>query len=418
MSDRGLWRHADFLRLWSAQAVSAFGSRITRTALPIIAVNTLGVPETMLGVLAALQLAPGVVLALFAGGFVDRGRKRRILISADLFRAAVVASLTLAWALDALTMAQVIVVGACVGAASALDQIADIAYLPVLIGKPHLAEGNAKLETTDAVAEILGPASAGALIAAFGAPLTVVIDALAYLWSALMIGRIRAVEQPAPRLSERDPASSAWQTTHDLRTGMRAVFHHPHVRPIVLALMVWSIAGGFFSALYALFALRTLGLPESTFGAIVALGGIGSLAGAFVSRRLARAIGVGPTLLVTSSLCLAGGLFIPLAHGSRVMVLCFLGAHQLFSDGCAVAFVIQAVTLRQTVLPKHVLGRANAAIHVSTAGIVPIAALVAGGLAQLTSIRTAVWVGTIIGLTAPLMLLPLRKLRDMPAAAE
>src|SRR5215467_14564931 len=94
---RGLWRHADFLRLWSAQAVSAFGSRITRTALPIIAVNTLGVPETMLGVLAALQLAPGVVLALFAGGFVDRGKKRRILISADLFRAAVVASLTIAW---------------------------------------------------------------------------------------------------------------------------------------------------------------------------------------------------------------------------------------------------------------------------------------------------------------------------------
>jgi MFS family permease len=410
-----LWRHADFLRLWSAQAISAFGSRITRTALPIIAVNTLGMSETIVATLAALQLAPGVVLALFAGGFVDRGPKRRILVASDVFRAAVVGSLTLAWALGALAMWHVIVVGALVGAASALFQIADIAYLPAIVGKPQLADGNAKLEATEGIAEITGPASAGALIAALGAPLAVAIDAASYLWSAWMLGRIRTVEPPpAPA---QPSASLGWQTTKDLRAGMRAVFRHPQVKWVVSALMVWSIAGGFFTALYTLYCLRTLALPESTFGLIIAIGGIGSLGGALISRRLVRAIGLGPALIATSALSLAGGLLIPLANGSRPVVLACLGAHQLLSDMFSVAFVIQAVTLRQTVIAKDMLGRANAAVHVCTAGLLPITALVAGAIAELTTIRFAVWVGVIVGMIAPVFLLPLRRLREMPPAA-
>jgi len=229
--DRGLWGHRDFLRLWAAQAISAFGSRITRTALPIIAVTTLNQPEAVIGVLAALQLAPGVVLAMLAGGFVDRGRKRRILIAADLIRAALVASLTLAWALGALSMIQVVLVGAGVGAASALFQITDVAYLPALIGRRQLAEGNAKLETTEAIAEIAGPASAGTLIAALGAPLAVAIDAASYLWSAVMLGRIRGDErgrgarpaEPRAATDDPDPAELPVRTGEDFRIGLRAV---------------------------------------------------------------------------------------------------------------------------------------------------------------------------------------------------
>ncbi|HEX8109086.1 MAG TPA: MFS transporter, partial [Kofleriaceae bacterium] len=176
-AERDLWGHADFLRLWAAQAVSAFGSRITRTALPIIAVSTLHKPAAMVGVLGAMQLIPGIPLAMVAGGVVDRGHKRRILIAADVIRAALVASLTVAWALDALVMSHVILVGAGVGAATALFQITDLAYLPQLLGRRRLAEGNAKLETTEAIAEITGPASAGVLIGALGAPLAVAIDA-------------------------------------------------------------------------------------------------------------------------------------------------------------------------------------------------------------------------------------------------
>lgn len=430
--ERTLWDHADFLRLWSAQAVSAFGSRITRTALPIIAVITLGQPEWMIGVLGAMQLVPGIALAMVAGGVVDRGHKRRILIAADAIRAALVASLTAAWALDALVMSHVILVGAGVGAATALFQITDVAYLPQLIGKRRLAEGNAKLETTEAIAEITGPASAGLLISALGAPLAVAIDAASYVWSAVLLGRIRGDARPEPAVrleppvrpgrdeapsdEEIGPDAAPLRTGADFRIGVRAVFGHPVVRPIILTLMMWSVSGGFFVALYAPFCLRTIGLSERAFGVIIAMGGVGSLAGAMLARGLMRRLGVGRTLLVTSSLSLACTLCIPIAAGcaSHAVAIGFLAAHQLFGDGFAVAFVIVAVTVRQTVLPREVLGRANAAIYVATTGMLVISSLIAGGLASLIGIRAAVWIGMLTGLTAPLLLWPVRRIRDMP----
>ncbi|NVB84794.1 MAG: MFS transporter [Kofleriaceae bacterium] len=412
----GLWGHADFLRLWAAQAISAFGSRISRTALPIIAITTLHQSESHVALLWSLYLVPGLVLALFAGGIVDRSRKRRILIGADVFRAVVFSSITVAWWLGALSMVHLVVAGALVGAASALFQIADVAYLPALVGKRYIAEGNAKLEATEGVAEVTGPATAGVLIGVLGAPVAVIVDAATYVWSAVMLGRIRTKEPPAAPVPSA--ASSTWQTTRDLRTGMHAVFGHPYVRPIIVTLVVWSIAGGFFTALYTLFCFRTLGLDATTFGIIVAMGGIGSLLGAMLSRRLVHSIGLGPTLITSAIISLAGALLIPLASGSYTRILVLLGAHQLISDCFSVAFIIQAVTLRQTVLPRELLGRANAAIHICTSGVIVITTLAAGWLAQLTTIREAVWIGVSIGLIAPIFLWPLRGLRSMPEAAS
>jgi MFS family permease len=413
--------------------VSAFGSRITRTALPIIAVVTLGESESMIGVLAAMQLVPGIAVAMMAGGLVDRGHKRRILIASDLIRAALVASLTCAWALHALSsMLHLIVVGAGVGAATALFQITDVAYLPQLIGRGHLVEGNAKLETTEAIAEITGPAATGVLVSALGAPLAVAIDAASYLWSAFMLGRIRGdagparPETPPPlpvalaladEVAAASDAAMVVRTGRDFRIGVRAVFGHPQVRPIILTLMMWSITGGFFISLYTPFCLRELGLSERAFGVIIAMGGVGSLGGAIVARGLANRIGVGRTMIATATLSLVFTLFIPLAAyaPSRALTFAFLALHQLGGDGFSVAFVILAVTLRQSVLPRDVLGRANAAVHVSTTGALVVSAVLAGVLASLVGIRAAVWAGMLIGLCAPVLLWPLRRLRDMPS---
>ena len=405
------------MRLWAAQTLSAYGSRITRTALPVIAVSTLDQPEVMVSLLMALQLGPGIFVGFFAGGFIDRSSKRRILIASDLVRAGVVGSLTLAWMLGFLSMLHVMIVGLVVGAASALFQITDNTYLPALIGRRQLAEGNAKLESTEAIAEITGPASAGYLIAVLGAPLAVVIDAFSYLWSAFMLGRIRAVETLSPH------ATGPTSKREDLRVGMRIVFGHPIVRPLLVSHMVWSISGGFFMALYTLFCLRVLDLSEWIFGIIIAMGGIGSLAGALISRRLVARFGLGPTLLATSILSLACALFLPIAGSplvgtSLAVTVTLLVAHQLLSDGFSVAFVIQAVTLRQSVLPRETLGRANAAIHICTSGLLPIGALIAGALAELVGTRGAVWIGVMIGLVAPLFLLPLRHLKEMPPSAS
>lgn len=413
----GLWGHGDFLRLWAAQAVSAFGFRITRTGLPIIAVTTLDQPAVVVSILMAIQIAPGLLVGLFAGGWIDRARKRRILIASDLIRAAAIASLTIAWAVGALSMGHVLATGAVVGAASALFQITDITYLPALIGRRQLTEGNAKIESTEAIAEITGPAAAGYLIRLLGAPLAIVLNAATYLWSAVLLGRIRTVE---PRRTE---PGQARRIGEDLWIGFREVFRHPIVRPIVLSHMVWSISGGFFLALYTLFCLRELGLTEGTFGVIVGMGGVGSLAGALISRALVRRLGLGRTLITTSMLSLACALFIPLAGtsatgGSFALIVGCLVAHQLLSDGFSVAFVIQAVTLRQTVLPRETLGRANAAIHVVTSGMLPIAAVIAGVIAEVAGTRFAIWVGVLVGLVAPLLLWPLRRLREMPPSAS
>lgn len=390
--------------------MSAFGSRITRTALPIIAVAMLGVPEGQIGVLAALQFAPGVVLALFAGGFVERHRKRAILIGADLARAALVASIAVAWWADALTMTHAVIVGGGVGALTALFVITDRAYLPVLIGRPQLPEGNARLETTEAIAEIGGPASAGVLIDAIGAPLAMLLDAASYLWSAALLATIHAPEPARPTTTARSARA-------ELGVGLRAIFGHRELRAIVIAHAVWSVSGGFFMTLYSPYCLRVLELDAGTLGVMIAVGGVGALAGAWLANPMARALGLGPAMIAAAFASLACALFIPLAAGPRPVVIACLVAHQLLSDGFAVIFLIHAVTLRQTVLPDAVLGRANAAVHVVTAGVVPIAALGAGALADGLGTRTAVWIGVLAGLVAPVFLLPLRSLRRLPTPA-
>jgi MFS family permease len=404
------------MRLWIAQAVSAFGSRITRTALPIIAVATLGESESVVALLASVSLAPGAVLALFAGGFVDRGKKRRILVLADVIRALAIISLTIAWACGVLSIVHVCLVGAVVGAASALFQIADVAYLPALVERGDLVEGNSKLQTTEAFAEISGPASAGVLIAALGAPLAVVIDALSYVWSAMMLGRIQKLEpDTGPEVAAMSLSASMWQTTKDLRVGMRAVFGNLLVRPIAIASIIWNASYGFFAALYTLYCLRTLGLSQSTFGVIIAMGGVGSIFGAFLARPLAQALGVGRTIVVSAIIIVAIGACIPLARGPAALAIALLCTHQLIGDGMSVVFNIHTVTLRQTVLPHAVLGRANAAITACTSGVTPVAAILAGALAEATSVRFAIWIGMALPLAVPFVLWRLRRIKKLPS---
>ncbi|HEY4175282.1 MAG TPA: MFS transporter [Kofleriaceae bacterium] len=413
---RGVWQFPNFVRSWLALAISTYGARITRTALPIIAITLLHQPESIIGVLVAGQLAPGIVLALFSGGFVDRTDKRLILVWADIIRAAAIVSPTIAWMTGALTVAHLFVVGAIVGAASAMFHITDTAYLPTLVGTELVGDGNAVIEATEGVAEIVGPASAGALIAMLGAPLAVAIDAVTYLWSALFLVRIKPPFAEPPRA--QPPVKARVSLREDLAIGMRALFGNAIVRPITIAYMLWSLWGGFFMTLYAPFLLRDLHLGETWFGVIVAMGGVGALFGAVFSRASVKRFGLGNTIIVSSALSLAAGLFVPAARGSSVMVIAFLVAHQILADGFSVAFVVQETTLRQTVIPTEILGRANAAFHVCTQVPLPIGALVGGALASALGTRTALWIGITIGLLPPLLMWPLRRVREIPPTSD
>lgn len=399
-----LFAQRDFLRLWSAQATSAIGSRITRTALPVMAVLAVDSSPMGLGILAALAVGPSVLVSLACGGLVDRSRKRPILVTADLVRAVAILSLPIAAWTGLLTMAQLYAVAAVVGIGSALFQIADNAYLPTLLDKDLLVAGNSTIEATEAVAEIAGPSLAGALIQALTAPIAVLLDALAYVVSAVLLGSIRKPEQPAAV----EEAPSVWR---DIALGFSASWGHPQVRPILLATGAATFVNGTFATLYMLYLLKDLGLEVGTVGVIIAMGGVGSLFGALGSAPLARRLGLGRAMFLSLLVGEAACLLIPAAAGPTWLVLLLLTMHQLIGDGLGIAFHVQAVSLRQRVLPLEVLGRSNAAFQATTGALLPLGALVAGGLAGLVGVRPALWIGMGAALIGPLLLLPLWRLQ-------
>jgi MFS family permease len=394
----GLWRHPDFLRLWAAQAASAFGSRITRTALPILAILTLEATPGEVAVLSALGVAPGLLVGLLAGGRVDRTARRPLLVGADLVRALLILTIPAAAWLGALSMAQLYAVAAAVGAATTLFQIADNSFLPALVGPGLLVEGNARLEATDSVAEAAGPGIAGVLVQLLTAPVALVVDALTYLWSALLLGRIRAREAPP---AAAGPAPSVWD---DARAGFRACLAHPRVGPVLLAETVTYLFGGFFLALYMVLALETLGLSPAAAGLVISAGGVGAFAGALLAAPLGRALGTGPTLAVSLAVGQASCLLIPLSAYAGGLAVPLLVAQQLVGDAFLAAYAVHSVSLRQRELPGSVLGRANAAFHVATGLMLPAGALLAGPLAGALGIPATLWIGACGGLLAPLLL--------------
>jgi Major Facilitator Superfamily len=377
-----LWGHRDFMRLWGAQAVSSFGARIAREGLPMAAVITLKAGPQALGVFAALILGAQAAVGLFAGALTDRLPKRRLLIAADLARALVLAAVPLAALAGRLTLVEIYLAAVLMGAANVVFDVADHAYLPSLIAAADLTEGNAKLSATDAVAEVGGPALTGVLVAVMAPPIAVGLNALTYLVSALLLGRIRG---DAPRA----PASGAEPFHLDLGAGLRLVLTNPLVRPLWLADVGKSFFGNFFAALYILLALNVLRLSTPMLGLTIAMGGVGGLAGATLAPWLTRRLGAGPAILLTG---LAGGatlFLIPLAAGPPLAAMAMLAAAQLVGDGLQTVSAIGSATLRQTVLPPHQLGRAGGAFATGGAAAGVAGALAGGALGAAIGPREA-----------------------------
>jgi len=381
----GLWSNPDFLRLWAAQSLSAVGTRFTREGLPIIAAMTLDASATDLGILVALSTLPGVLLSPFVGAWIDRTRRRRVLIMADLARAATLTTLPIMAWFDTITIGQIMGVATLVALFSMIFQTADNAYLPTVVAHDQLLEGNAKLATTDAVAEIAGPALAGVLIQLLTAPFAILFDALSYLWSAVLLGRIKRPEVPL----------ATGETMPDLRQetveGMRFVFAHPTLRPLTLCLATLSFFLNFFAPLYVLYAVRDLGLQPAVLGFVVAFGGISALIGARFAAVAGARFPV-RTLLIAALLAYGVSVcFIPLAQGSLWLAVALLVTSQIFGDGLYVTFYTNAVALRQRVTPDSLRGREGGTLHLLTGGLGLVAALTAGILADRFGIRPVLW---------------------------
>src|SRR5689334_11021858 len=269
-----LWRHASFNRLWAAQALSAFGNRITRTAIPIIAVSVLAATPVEAAILAGLSLAPMILAGLFGGGFVERSNKLRLMVALDLARFAIVMAAPIAWYFGLLSFPLLCLIAFGSGLASALFANADVSILPRLVGKDQLVEANSRLQSTESIAELTGPGAAGILIDLLTAPFAIIADALTFLWSAFWLFRIpketgKPAEEAKPEALAEKPASPLATLKADIAVGFRAIAKRPPLLATLLSMTIFYLTAGSFAALYTLFMLRELGLTPSIMGAII-----------------------------------------------------------------------------------------------------------------------------------------------------
>jgi len=402
----GLWRHGDFLKLWAAQSVSSLGARITREGLPFAAVMSLGATPAQVGLLAALARGPAILVGLAGGGLVDRSRRRPLLIACDVGRALILATIPLAAWSHRLAMGQIYIVAALVGALSVLFDIADHAYLPSLIAREQLVDGNAKLATTDALAEVGGPALYGVLFQFLTAPIAIAVNAGTYLFSAAALATITAREPPPTRATQR----ASIRFIGDFRIGLAAAVADPAVRTLLILATASALFGAFFSALYIVFAVRQLHLSASMLGATVAVGGVAALFGAAFAGRVIGRFGIGPAFVVTGIVASAGSVFVGLAGGRPFVGMMMLMVAQLIGDSSGTVTEIAARSLRQSLVAPALMGRVGGVFALAPGVTGIVGALVGGWLGGEVGARHALLMATaglilvsMIGLFSPLL---------------
>jgi MFS family permease len=402
-----LWRNGDFLRLWSAQTISQFGSQITVLALPLAAILVLHASAFEVAALTAVEWTPWLLFSLPAGAWVDRLPRRRVLVVTDLGRAAALVSIPIAYAFDALSLWQLYGVGFFTGTLTVFFEVAYVAYLPSLVERRQLAEGNSKLEITRSSAQLGGPGFGGLLVQAFSAPVAILADAISFLGSAVFLGAIRRREEVHPRVE-------GTRLVAEVAEGIRFVLSHPFMRPS----MAFIAASNFFyNVIYGIFlvyAVRTLGLDAARIGLAFTLGNVGVLAGAFLATRIGRLLGVGRTILVSGFMLGWPLLLVPLPQGSYALPV-FVAVFAVTGFFGVVVNVV-GVSLMQAMTPDRLQGRATASRRLVNFGAIPLGSLAGGGLAATIGLRETLWVGAIGATLAflPMLAAPIRQLREIP----
>lgn len=406
---RSLLRDVDFRRLWMGQTVSEFGTNVSSIALPLLAVTALQVGALGMGLLTAADRAAFLLVGLPAGAWLDRIRKRPVMLRVDLARAALLASLPIAWWLGVLTFTQLVLVALVTGIGTVFFDVAYQSYLPLLVGRRHLVEGNGKLESTKELAMVGGPAAGGGLVQLFGAAGAVVVDAVSYLVSALTLRRIREAE-PAP------PPPAGRSLRAEIAEGMRFVLGHRLLRAITGTTGTANFFSGVLSAVEVIFLVRVLGLSAGLVGLLASAAGLGGVLGALSTgwwhRRVGSARTIWLALLVTAPVTV----LMPLAQpGWR---LAFFAAGNVAVGYGAVVYNVAQVSFRQAICPDHLLARMNASIRFMVWGALPLGGLLGGLLGALAGIRATVWVSIIGQAVAGVFVIcsPLRSMRDTPGA--
>ena len=406
-----LWRSGDFLRLWSAQTIIQFGAQISALALPLAALLVLDASATEVAVLAALEWLPWLLFSLPVGALVDRMRRRPVLVLADVGRGVALASVPAAYAFDALTLWQLYAVGFATGVLTVFFDVAYQSYLPSLVERRQLAEGNSKLEISRSGAQLAGPGAAGGLVELLTAPVAILADAVSYLVSAAFLWRIRAEERFVKQ-------ADGTRLRHEIAHGVRWVFRHPVLRPCMAYVAISNFFGNVLWTIFVVYAVRRFDWSPGTIGLVLTLGNLGFLAGAVIAPRIGTRFGVGPTMIAAA---LLGGwplLAVPLASAEHAVPL--VVAAVAVQGFAVVLFNVTAISLFQAITPDRLLGRMNASRRFVVWGVIPLGQLTSGGLAAWIGLRPTLVVGAVGSSLAfiPLLLSRVRSLRAVPDEQE
>ncbi|MBX6351151.1 MAG: MFS transporter [Clostridia bacterium] len=380
---RGPERDPDFLRLWVGQSVSELGSAVTGLAFPFVAI-ALGAGAAEMGYLRALQMAPFLLLALFAGVWVDRVRKRPLLIAADVVRFLLLAAVPAGWALGLLAMGHLYVIALAAGVATVVFDVAYQSYLPSLVARAELVAANARLEVTRSLAGLVGPSLGGFLVARLGAALALGADALSYAVSFLSLAAIRRAE-PQP-----ERAAGEGSVLREIGEGLRTVTGNPVLRAIAGCTATSNFFASGIDALYVLYATSTLGLGPEAVGAVQSAFAVGAVAGAFASGPASRRFGLGRTIAGSALLIGIGALALPLAGGPTWTVLAVLALGNAMTGFAIPVYNVNQVSLRQAITPDRLLGRMTASMRFIVWGTMPLGALAGGFLGTALGLRPAV----------------------------
>lgn len=406
-----LWRDGNFLRMWTGQAFSQFGAQITELAIPVLAVIVLQATEFEVGLLTAAGVAAFLVVGLPAGAWIDRMRKRHVMIAADLVRAFALATLPLLWWAGVLQIWHLYAVALVMGIATVFFDVSYQSLIPSLVRPARIAEANGKLESTAQVANIAGPAVGGWLVGILTAPIAILGTVLTYLASFVALSLTRDHEIVTPK-HERAPI------VKEIGEGLRWVFGNRYLRRIVGTTGLSNFASNISFTLLPIFLLRELGLSPASMGLIFALGSVGGLLGAVSTPRVVRWLGEARAIPVSAIGFSLSAVLLPVAAVFPAVAFPLLIAQGFLGGFMVLLYNITQVTFRQRITPPRLLGRMNASIRFVVWGVMPIAALLAGVLGAWLGVVPTMWIGAVLGLGSALFVVlgPFWAMRELPDA--
>lgn len=411
---RGLWRDADFVKLWASLTITSFGAQITNLALPLTAAMLLAATPWQMGVLVALETLPFALVSLHAGVLIDRVRKLPIVIAADVGRGVALLAIPLAAYFDALSMEILYAVGFICGVQNVVGGAAYQVLLAQLAGRRRLVEANAKISLGETSSALVGPGLAGGLIQLLTAPFAIVLDALTFFLSALMLRRVRAshdVPHSGPRAS----------VTAEIHEGLKLVWNNRTLLALAWLAALWQILHHMQIAVLILFATRELNLSAGAIGLTYVFGGLGCVLASVFAERLSARLGVGPVIVHGLALTALGWQAFGLVTGPVWVATIALGLAMLMFDFGAVLYGINYLALRQAITPDRLLGRMTATMRFLTVAAAPLGSLAGGALATAVGLRATLLTIGVLGLALVALAMafsPVRRHRTMPIVAS